>query len=184
MKIVYTVSGQKAVEDYIDSQTKEFLKKLEGEIVSNKYVLGDDTVEVTAADIKQAVKMLDKPSHSSWLKITLKLYMVLGGATSLAGIFFETFLNTFSVLFNNPIQFILFLFGLVLFFFGYVMLQRIRAREIEQNWKMKKQSSTMNIQNSTVAIYKDQKNILNKDATADTHAKSKTLDEPVPMQHE
>lgn len=160
MKIVYTASGAKAIEDYSARKIFELHKKIEDQVVSNKYVLGDDTVEVTATDVKQAVKILDKPSRSTWLKIIIKLYMALGVATTLAGIFFETFLNTFSVLFKNPIQLILFSSGLLLIIFSYVTLQKIRMREIERQEKMEQQSSTMNFQNSKVEIYKNERKIL------------------------
>lgn len=158
MKIVYTESGRKAVEEYIIL----LQKKLEERIISTKYVLGDDIVEITAADINQASKIIDfdTPSRLPLAKIILKLYMALGISASLAGIFFETFLNTFSLLFKNPIQLILFLSGLVLIIFSYVMLQRIRMREIERQEKMEQQSSTMNFQNSKVEIYKDERKII------------------------
>ncbi len=142
------------MEEYINYKRLEILAKLQKKIVSAKYVLGDDIIEVTATDIKQASKMIDLPSRASSAKIIFKLYIVFGFVASLFSIFFETILDTIFLLFKNPAQVMLFFSGLFMVIIGYVMLQRIRIRETEQYEKMGR-ASTMNIQNAKVEIYQD-----------------------------
>ena len=50
MKVIYTESAKQALEAFKERQAKE----LEENICSRKYVFGDNTVEITASDIKEA----------------------------------------------------------------------------------------------------------------------------------
>ncbi|WP_407291305.1 hypothetical protein [Stutzerimonas zhaodongensis] len=127
MKIVYTESGKNALESFKEYKAKE----LEESIKQRKYVLGDDLVEITGADIKEAQ---DEMGHyklfarrrSSPYKLILQLYSVIGILTALGGFFYEDVVYIFT---ERPQQVAFIVAGLSTSIAGVVMLWRLRSRE-------------------------------------------------------
>lgn len=128
MKHTYTESGRRAMDQFL--QTKE--KELEDVIVSRKYVFGDDLVEITASDVKEATERQGRPYSSLRSTFTMQaifqLYIVIGGLTLMGGLFYP---NLKDILDKNPIQLVLILCGAGLSLVSFVMLQRIRKRQSE-----------------------------------------------------
>jgi hypothetical protein len=140
MKIIYTESGLLALEAFKDRQVKE----LEARISSNKYVFGDEVVEITASDIKQAsepqVASIRYSYNRNSQKTIFQLYIVMGVLIAIGGLFYQDLLSLF---YHSPIQLTLFLSGLALSITSYAMLYRIknREREIEHLVKIEKETS-------------------------------------------
>jgi hypothetical protein len=128
MKIIYTESGKQALEVFKLRQVQE----LEERIASRKYVFGDDVIEVTAADVKQASEIRNTLPHAfarrSASQMLLSIYTIMGVLMAIVGLFYEQFLGLF---YRNPIQLALVIGGLGLSVASYAMLQRFRARERE-----------------------------------------------------
>lgn len=143
MKIIYTESGLQALEAYKQRQVEE----LEQRIASRKYVFGDEVVEITAADVKQATEMRGPLPRAlarrSNVQFLLTAYAVLGIFMSGVGLFYEQFRRLF---YDNPVQLMLVIGGLALSVASYAMLQRFRDRDreierIEQLERIERESS-------------------------------------------
>ncbi|UAB68707.1 hypothetical protein INR79_09090 [Vibrio sp. SCSIO 43132] len=90
MKVIYTESGSQALENYQSLRKRELEEFLQKE----KYVFGDEFVEITATDIKNAEKEITyvKSSRRSSLPMTatlLKVYMFLGLVMVTYGVFYD-----------------------------------------------------------------------------------------------
>ena len=143
MKIIYTESGQQALEAYKQRQVED----LEQRIASRKYVFGDEVVEITAADVKQATEMrgplpraLARRSNAQFILAT---YTILGIVMSGVGLFYEQFRRLF---YDNPVQLMLVIGGLGLSVASFAMLQRFRDRDreierLEQLERIERESS-------------------------------------------
>jgi hypothetical protein len=128
MKIIYTESGQQALDVFKQRQVQE----LEERIASRKYVFGDDVIEITAADIKQASEVRNTLPHAfarrSASQRILAAYTILGLLMAVTGLFYEQFLGLF---YRNPVQLVLVIGGVGLSIVSYAMLQRFRDRDRE-----------------------------------------------------
>jgi hypothetical protein len=126
MKIIYTESGKQALEVFKLRQVQE----LEERIASRKYVFGDDVIEVTASDVKQASEIRNTLPHAfarrSAAQGLLYIYIIIGVLSAIVGLLYEQFLGLFH---SQPIQLALVIGGLGLSVASYAMLQRFRARE-------------------------------------------------------
>ncbi len=129
MKVIYTDSGRQALEAFKVHQAKE----LEKAICSRKYVFGDETVEITASDVKELSEMQGLPVFLArkWIAVqsVLWLYIIIGLLISLFGIYFQEISMIYR---NNPVQLILIIFGLVFSILSYILLIRIQARQQKQ----------------------------------------------------
>jgi hypothetical protein len=108
MKVIYTKSAQNELERF--HSIKE--KQLEDIIKREKYVLGDDVIEITASDIKKAEKQFYIAESNFKRPLTsmlLKVYSVLGLLMIIGGLFYNE-LKAF--LEGDPIQQMLVLSGL------------------------------------------------------------------------
>ncbi len=122
MQIVYTPSAEKELAKFHLEQTQE----LEAVIRKNKYVFGDDTIEVTGSDIRDAARTFTSPSADrESLPITrflLRTYATIGVLMVTGGLFYP---NLKSILRGDPVQRGLLLGGLSLLlltvFFGYYL---------------------------------------------------------------
>jgi hypothetical protein len=133
MKIVYTESGRRALDEFKEEQIQELVRDLEQRITSRKYVFGDEEVEVTANDVRMAAEMRTiQPqllrSRLSSTRLILMVYMVLGALTSVAGLFWGTLRTLYA---DDPIRFMLVVSGVAIALMSYVMLARFRERDRE-----------------------------------------------------
>jgi len=135
MQLIYTESAIKEIEEYKKSKIHE----LEKIIISEKYVFGDDVIEITGSDIKKASSAHFKVSRSNpkWAatRTLLVVYAFMGFTLMLAGIFYDELLR----LIERPIQFALVTSGIFTSFVSYFLLNRIKYSERNSvvNFEMK-----------------------------------------------
>lgn len=136
MKIVYTESALAELERF-QEQRKEELKAL---LKNRKYVFGDDVLEITASDIRDAERHFKVSEISkSRLPITsmlFKLYMIMGVLMVFVGLFYPDLRQLID---RNPVQLALVLTGVMLSlvsFFGsyYFRIREVRRAEIERRY--------------------------------------------------
>jgi hypothetical protein len=129
MRVVYTESGRQALESFKNAKANE----LEEQIKSRKYVYGDETIEITANDIKEAADRLRLPyrlgTSRPMTQFVLQIYILLGILTFIGGIFYRQFRD---IVFKDPTQLILIVSGAMIAFMSFVILQRFRLREEER----------------------------------------------------
>lgn len=136
MQIIYTDSAIKEIEEY----KKLKITELEKIIISEKYVFGDDVIEITGSDIKKASSAHLKVSRSNpktaATKTLLVVYAFMGVTLMFAGIFYDELMR----LMERPIQFALVTSGIFTSFVSYFLLNRIKYSERESivNVEMKK----------------------------------------------
>ncbi|WP_392886860.1 hypothetical protein ACF6ZU_21735 [Pseudomonas migulae] len=127
MKIIYTESGKNALESFKESKAKE----LEENIKQKKYVLGDDLIEITGADIKEAQNEMGHDKQfarrgSSSYKLVLQLYSVLGILLAFCGVFYQDVIYIFE---ERPQQLAFIVAGISTSIVGLVMLWRLKIKE-------------------------------------------------------
>lgn len=136
MKIVYTESALIELEKFQEKRKEE----LEVFLKNRKYVFGDEVLEITASDIRDAERNFKASDISrSKLPVTnmiLKLYMIMGIMMVLIGLFYSQLRQLIE---GNPIQLTLILGGVVLSlvsFFGsyYFRMREIRRAEFERRY--------------------------------------------------
>ncbi|WP_045226939.1 hypothetical protein [Methyloterricola oryzae] len=127
MKIIYTESGKNAIESYKERKAKE----LEESIKQRKYVLGDDLIEITGSDVKEAqdeighYKIYARRRTSSY-KLALQLYSVVGVLMTLGGIFYQDVVYLFT---QRPQQVAFIVSGIGISIVCVAMLWRLKSRE-------------------------------------------------------
>jgi hypothetical protein len=114
-KILYTDSGKDAIDKYFEEQKKQ----LEKIISEEKYVLGDEFVEITASDIKsyneqlfQQKRKADRRKKSQVISI---IYGLIGIIMSFLGLLYPIIIE---MLEDNPIQFLVTTLGLLMTILG------------------------------------------------------------------
>lgn len=137
MKILYTDSALSELEKF----TMHRKEDLESLIKRQKYVFGDETIEITASDIRDAEKSFAR-SHKvertlPLTKLLLRMYAILGVASILAAIFYQDLME---IIYGNPLQRVLLLGGFVLTLFsvvgGYLLrLRQSRRDELERRYQ-------------------------------------------------
>jgi hypothetical protein len=136
MKIIYTESALVELERFQEQRKEE----LEGLLKKRKYVFGDDVLEITASDIRDAerhFKMSDiSKSRLPLTSMLFKLYMIMGILMVFVGIFYPDLRQLID---RNPLQLALVLTGVMLSlvsFFGsyYFRIREIRRAEIERRY--------------------------------------------------
>jgi hypothetical protein len=129
MKIVYTESGRQALEEFKEEKVRE----LEKEISPRKYVYGDETIEITANDVREGSDRIRLPyrftSARPMTQLLLQIYILFGVLATFAGLFYR---NLKYIASEDPTQIILVLSGVGISFMSYLMLQRLRDRERER----------------------------------------------------
>jgi hypothetical protein len=136
MKIEYTKSALLELEEFQIQKKKE----LEEFLKNKKYVFGDEVIEITASDIKEASRNF-KVSELSGRKLPLtnmllKLYMFIGVAMVVGGLFYQDIRQMIG---RNPEQLSIVVAGLSLTlvsFFGsyYMKIKAERRFEIEKRY--------------------------------------------------
>lgn len=140
MKIIYTESGKNALESFKENKAKE----LEESIKQRKYVLGDDLIEITGADVKEAqeemghYKLFYRKRSSSY-KLVLQLYSVIGVLMTLSGIFYQDVVYIFT---QRPEQVAVIVSGIGISIACVVMLWRLRSKEQAEQELMRIQRSS------------------------------------------
>lgn len=131
MKIIYTESGKQALESY----KQRMVSDLENSIKQRKYVLGDDLIEITASDVKEASdggysKIGYVTRRSSVTKTILQVYLIFGFLTAIFGLFY----NEIIVLIRDrPQQLVFIVAGAAVSIVSTVLLARIRVREQQED---------------------------------------------------
>lgn len=131
MKIVYTPSAIAELERFQDQRKDD----LESIIKREKYVFGDESVEITASDIRAAERQFSRLStpraQLPLTKLLMRLYLFAGVAMVVAGLFYE---EIRSVLEGDPVKRTLVIGGLALSFVsivgGYYVRIRTERREL------------------------------------------------------
>ena len=126
MQFVYTDSGLKELTEF----QKQQQKLLEEVISSRKYVFGDEVVEITRADVKQAaqhIKPISEITHSKYAatRLAAGIYIFVGIMLFAAGITWPYLRALYT---RDRFSFMLALAGLAMSIIGYSLLQIMRAR--------------------------------------------------------
>lgn len=107
-QIIYTDAGKKALELYFENQKKE----IENYCIIEKYVLGDEIVEITAIDINefQTKKqyVLKKERNRKKIQSLIELYIIFGAVITIIGSLFPILKNMSR---NSPEQFVFIISG-------------------------------------------------------------------------
>lgn len=149
MNIVYTESALIELEIFKEQRKQE----LESYIKRNKYVFGDDVLEITASDIRDANKYFKK----KWIirpklpltRMVLKIYLIAGVATMIFGLFYSEIIQLLN---QNPKQLAIILAGFIISlisFFGnyYFRLLENRRAEFENRYIERKLSTKSDEEN-------------------------------------
>lgn len=110
-KIIYTESAKEELKRFHYDREEELKSLIRGE----KYVFGDELVEITGSDIREAEKRFYiREERSPRIPITgllFKIYFVLGIAMAVYGIFYDEISEAFT---GNPIKVYLAVGGIML----------------------------------------------------------------------
>lgn len=125
--ITYTESGEREILNFIEEQKESF----EDIILREKYVYGDEEIEVTGSDIlkiKQRVRLSYQPKRLklSSLKLASFLYLIIGIMTVIVGFVYQDFKD---LLENNSEQAMIILVGVSISLIGGVLSIYMKIRE-------------------------------------------------------
>jgi ABC-type bacteriocin/lantibiotic exporter with double-glycine peptidase domain len=134
MKVVYTEAAEQELHRFHDQQ-KEMLEKL---VAEKKVVFGDDVLEITASDIKEASRNI-RPLRSNIVRygnvqILTRLYVLIGILMMLGAIYYREIED---FIYGNKTRGMLFLMGALLSMIGIAanylyMLRKRRFLDAEQ----------------------------------------------------
>lgn len=134
MKVIYTEAAEQEMLIF-QQQQKEILESL---VAERKIIFGDDVLEITASDIKEAsrkVRMFRPTNirHSS-VQILTKIYVVLGALMMISAILYPRISDLF---YENRMQAMIFLLGAIIAVIGllanyFYVLRRKRYLEVER----------------------------------------------------
>jgi len=134
MKIVYTDTAREELARFEENNKN----KLEQIIQKDKYVFGDETIEITASDIRQAEKRFNIDDRHYYKypmsNILLKIYFIAGVLLTVFGMFYE---KVMYIIKDNPQQLMFIVAGISLmlvsllgsYFLKYRMEQRKRYED-------------------------------------------------------
>lgn len=115
MKVVYTEAAEQEMLNF-HQQQKELLEKL---VAEKKVVFGDDVLEITASDIKEASKNIRalRPTNIRYSNVQLltKVYVSLGVLMMVGAIYYPKIAELFQ---ENRTQGMLFLMGALMTLIG------------------------------------------------------------------
>lgn len=139
VNIKYTDSGLKELEKFKADQ----VNKLEEYLLKERYVIGDDEIEITGSDIKEfqdniRIVSRRKPFKSTTIRLASYLYIFIGITTTIVGFtydFFKTFIET------NQEQAMISLMGLAITFVGVFFLFYLKLREKRYSEEEKRSST-------------------------------------------
>lgn len=125
MNIVYTESGRAELDAFLMEQKRV----LEQVISERKYVIGDQLLEITASDIKQSASSIRAIRKSTYrfdsIQMATKLYLVVGVATALYGLFYTQIREMFH---GDPKRVLIVGAGVAMILVSIVMNMMLSAR--------------------------------------------------------
>ena len=127
MRVAYTENAKQELDSFYNRQRE----LLEDVIRDRKYVFGDDVVEITASDIREAsryIQPINIPrSRSTFMRaVVLQIYLIMGILTVLLGVFYPDLRRMLS---DNPAQAVLVGCGIALTFSSLVGQVYVRYRD-------------------------------------------------------
>lgn len=134
MKVIYTEAAEQEMLNF-HQQQKEMLEKL---VAEKKVVFGDDVLEITASDIKEASKNIRalRPTNIRYSNVQLltKVYVSLGVLMMVGAIYYPRIAELFQ---ENRTQGMLFLMGALMTLIGllanyFYVLRKRRYLEAER----------------------------------------------------
>lgn len=134
MKVIYTEAAEQEMMNF-HQQQKEMLEKL---VAEKKVVFGDDVLEITASDIKEASRNIRvlRPTSIRYSNVQLltKVYVALGVLMMVGAIYYPRIAELFQ---ENRTQGMLFLMGAVVTLIGllanyFYVLRKRRYLEAER----------------------------------------------------
>lgn len=126
MKIIYTDTGKRELISFQERQ-KDYLEDM---VSAKKFVFGDDTLEITGADVREASIRI-KPSRSlsasrfTTIQIASYVYMAGGLLVFMAGVFWPYIQALYR---ETPVALSISAAGLLVSAMGLLMQQMYRAR--------------------------------------------------------
>lgn len=145
MEIKYTESAKDELEMFHRRQQKN----LENIVKQEKYVFGDDIVEVTASDIRQAERQFVVLEERSLYRypassMLFKVYLILGILMTVFGLFYDKIIYIYG---ENPKQFMMIAMGVLItlfsFFGNYLLKLKIERRRRYEEMIRKEKSKEM-----------------------------------------
>lgn len=125
MKFIYTEAALQELQAYQGRQQK----LLEEMISERKFVYGDDAIEVTASDIKEAAEFIRpyRPQvlRYSSVRLVSQVYLALGAVITIGAFFYPTFENIFR---ENRVQAMAIGTGVIMMLLGAFAGYRYRTR--------------------------------------------------------
>ena len=133
-KIIFTENAKNRLRlfhDVIDEQLLEYFR-------NKNFVLGDDSIEVTAADIDEASDRfkLTKPTQLNIKKLIPVLYFIIGTTTSLVGVYYGELVR---IIEKNPMQFAIIMSGTLTALSSWFYLYIIKIKEQQDERKRHQQ---------------------------------------------
>lgn len=134
MKVIYTEAAEQEMMNF-HQQQKEMLEKL---VAEKKVVFGDDVLEITASDIKEASRNIRalRPTSIRYSNVQLltKVYVALGVLMMIGAIYYPRITELFQ---ENRTQGMLFLMGALMTLIGllanyFYVLRKRRYLEAER----------------------------------------------------
>lgn len=139
-KITYTESGKAELEKYIDKKKRA----LEQRIIEQKYVFGDDEIEITGVDVRHATEFnaqkIVLERRRPLVRYLLEVYFVVGLILFVIGLFYSNLSYLIEdIISGNPIRALFILTGATLIVAS-VFLRLLFARK-----NMRKERNITNI---------------------------------------
>lgn len=134
MKVIYTEAAEQEMLNF-HQQQKELLESL---IAEKKVVFGDDVLEITASDIKEASRKIRafRPTNIRYnnIQVLTKVYVFLGALMMVGAIFYPRISELFQ---ENRTQAMIFLMGALMALIGifanyFYVLRKRRYLEVEK----------------------------------------------------
>ena len=132
MKVLYTAAAKRELERFKDAQAE----KLEELVKEEKFLFGDDEIEITASDLREAEKSVRIERRPGIQKrkiqtmvLAFRVYAVLGLLMMIVGAFYSNLMQLMHAIEANPKQAILTLGGGALSIVSILMLYLLRARQ-------------------------------------------------------
>lgn len=134
MKVIYTEAAEQEILNF-QQQQKAMLESIVSE---RKVVFGDEVLEITASDIKEASRKIQifRPTNIRYsnVQVITKVYVVLGTLMMISAIFYPKISELF---YENRTQAMIFLMGGVMTVIGvlanyFYALRRRRYLEVER----------------------------------------------------
>jgi len=140
MKVIYTEAAQQELRTFQENQ-KRLLEEM---VAEKKFVYGDETLEITASDIKETAERIRpyRPmtrTRFHTIRLAAQVYISLGLIMMLGSFFYPDLLRMFS---ENRSQAMIFGAGALTVLLGVVALYMYRLRlqrydEMEREFKRK-----------------------------------------------